>query len=151
MTVVPFVPRREVPETGEWRLEELLELSRLMRLLSGRVGAQSWETGATERGDPQFYALGPQPEQACVACVSRVGSMYVLEDGAGRVLAEDRLLPDLVRSAGRSIPRPRRVPLAARVLLATCTARAMVEEKMAFFEESAEILTRIAPPLAAFI
>jgi hypothetical protein len=150
MTVVPFVSRREAPEGAEWRLEELLELSRLMRLLSGRAGAQSWETGATERGEPQFYALGPRPEQACVACVSRVGATYVLEDGAGRVLAEDRSLTALVRSAGRSIPRPRRLPLTARVLIAACAGRALVEEKMAFLEESTEILARIAPQLAAF-
>ena len=57
MTVVPFVPRREA---DPWRLDELVELDRLMRLLAGRTGARSWETGVTERGEPQFDVIGPQ-------------------------------------------------------------------------------------------
>ena len=60
MTIVPFVPRREA---DPWRLDELVELDRLMRLLAGRTGARSWETGVTERGEPQFYVIGPDPEQ----------------------------------------------------------------------------------------
>ena len=147
MTVVPFVPRSVSPEG--WRLDELVWLDRLVRLLGRRVGAATWETGLTERGDPQVYVLRPPPDEACVACVTRIGATYVLEDGAGRVLAEDASLPALVRDAARTIPRPRRLPLTARVLIAACTARAMVEEKLAFFEESTEILARIAPQIAA--
>ena len=147
MTVVPFVPRRAAPEG--WRLDELVWLDRLVRLLGRRAGAATWETGLTERGDPQVYALGPPPGEACVACVTRIGATYVLEDGAGRVRAEDASLPALVRDAARAIPRPRRLPLTARLLLAACATRAMVEEKLAFFEESTEILARIAPQIAA--
>jgi len=139
MTVVPFVSRREA---DPWRLDELVELDRLMRLLAGRTGARSWETGVTERGEPQFYVIGP--DQRCVACVSRLGAVYVLEDGSGRVLAEDRCLRGLVKGASRAIPRPRRIPLAARAFLALCAGRAFVEEKMVAFEESLELLARVA-------
>ena len=139
MTIVPFVPRREA---DPWRLDELVELDRLMRLLAGRTGARSWETGVTERGEPQVYVIGP--DQRCVACVSRLGAVYVLEDGSGRVLAEDRCLRELVKGASRVIPRPRRIPLAARTFLALCAGRAFVEEKMVAFEESLELLARVA-------
>ena len=141
MTVVPFVSRREA---DPWRLDELVELDRLMRLLAGRTGARSWETGVTERGEPQFYVIGPDPEQRCVTCVSRLGAVYVLEDGSGRVLAEDRCLRELVKGASRAIPRPRRIPLAARAFLALCAGRAFVEEKMVAFDESLELLARVA-------
>jgi hypothetical protein len=140
MTVVPFVPR---PEAPRWRLDELVELDRMMRLLAGRTGARGWETGATERGEPQFYAIGPEPEQRCVACVSRVGAIYVLEDGSGQVLGEARSLRELVKGANRAIPR-RRIPLAARAFLGICAGRAFVEEKMVAFEESLELLARVA-------
>ncbi len=139
MTVVPFVPRREA---DPWRLDELVELDRLMRLLAGRTGVRSWETGVTERGEPQFYVIGP--DQRCVTCVSRLGAVYVLEDGSGRVLAEDRCLRELVKGASRAIPRPRRIPLAARALLALCAGRAFVEEKIVAFEESLELLAHVA-------
>lgn len=145
MTVVPFT---RPSDASAWSLAELVELSRLVRLLGRRRGAQGWEIGATERGDPQFYVLGPAPEQACVASVSRIGSTYVLEDGAGRILREERSIGDLVEGATAAFPAARRLPLTARALVALCAGRAFVDEKMVAIEESLEILARVAPQIA---
>ena len=43
-----------------------------------------WDVGVTEIGDPQFYLLGPPPHEECILCISRLGRVYVLEDGAGQ-------------------------------------------------------------------
>ena len=121
-------------EADPWRLDELVELDRLMPLLAGRAGARSWETGVTERGEPQFYVRArPRPALRHLRFPPRRG--LVLEDGSARVLAEDRCLRELVKRASRAIPRPRRIPLAARAFLALCAGRAFVEEKMVAFEE----------------
>lgn len=141
MNVVPLISRTD---WGTWRPDELVELQRLLRLLTCRAGARSSENGSTERGDPQLYVLGAGPEQRCLACVSRLGSVYVLEDGAGTVLAETRSLRELAKSVEETIPRARRVPLTARAFLAACAGRAFLDEKMAAVEESFELLARFA-------
>jgi hypothetical protein len=133
-----------------WNDDELAALRRLTRLLSRRRGAQSWHMGATEAGEPQFYLVGPDPDQPCVACVSRVGSGYVLEDGTGHVLAEEGRVADLVDRASAAFPVRRQVPLSTRAFLAVCAWRAFVDQKMAAFEESLEVLARLAPHVAVF-
>lgn len=147
MTIVPFVPpiRQSV-----WYADEVRELDRLMRLLTTRLGAQSWQIGATDAGDPQFYAFGPEPEQSCIASVSRMGATYILEDGHGRVLGERDSLHELVRSAKEALPRPCRWPVMGKIVVAICAVRATIEEKILLLEESAELLSRVAPQLAAF-
>ena len=50
--------------------------------------ASGWAFGETERGDPQLYLLGPEPECDCILCVSRLDDRYILEDGKGRLVAE---------------------------------------------------------------
>ena len=49
------------------------------------VGAGlEWEIGMTEKGDAEFYLLGPLPDQACeFAYPDR--RRYFLEDGSGRL------------------------------------------------------------------
>ena len=67
------------------------ELNILLSALSGALASENgrgWETGVTEKGDRQFYLLGPLPDQACELCVSRIGGRYILEDGSGRLLFE---------------------------------------------------------------
>jgi hypothetical protein len=131
-----------------WNDDELAALRRLSRLVSRRRGAQSWHMGATDAGEPQFYLVGPDPDQPCVACVSRVGSGYVLEDGNGHVLAEEARVAELITRASAAFPVRRRVPLSARAFLAVCAWRAFVDQKMAAFEESLDVLARVAPHVA---
>ena len=133
-----------------WDDAEIAALRRLTRLLSRRRGAQSWHVGATEAGEPQFYVLGPGADEPCLASVSRVGSGYVLEDGSGRVLAEEEHIDELVKRASIAYPARRRVPLTVRAFLALCAWRAFVDQKMAAFEESLDILARIGPHVTAF-
>ena len=115
-----------------------------MRLLAGRTGARSWETGVTERGEPQFYVIGPDPDQRCVTCVSRLGAVYVLEDGSGRVLAEDRCLRELVKRASRAISEAAANSVSRRAPSWRSAPAVRVEEKMVAFEESLELLARVA-------
>ena len=65
---------------------------------------REWETGITEKGDAQFYLLGPLPDQACELCVSRIGGRYILEDGSGRLLFEHRNLDIVALHARAAVP-----------------------------------------------
>ncbi len=58
----------------------------------------------TEKGDAQFYLLGPLPDQACELCVSRIGGRYILEDGSGRLLFEHRNLDLVALHARAAVP-----------------------------------------------
>jgi hypothetical protein len=132
-----------------WNDEEIAALRRLSRLLSRRRGAEASHLSETETGEPQFYVLGPRPDEACLACVSRVGSRYVLDDGSGRLLADEADIADLVKRAFEAYPVPRTIPFATRAFLVVCAWRAFVDQKMASLEESLEMLSRIAPHISA--
>ena len=90
MTVLDFTPPKKLP--AGWQFAEV------QKLISGSAGslargeASGWELGKTEAGDPQLYLLGPAPDYDCLLCVSRLGGLYVLEDGNGRILFEHRNL-----------------------------------------------------------
>ena len=141
MSVIEF-PR----PTREWRADELQQLVSL-----ADAARFSWGTGATERGEPQFYVIGPAPDHDCVLCVSRLAQGYVLEDGAGRLVGEapslDRFAVDAARAAlggGRAF--------VSRILIAWIALRSTIEEKFEpMFQESEELLVRFAPQLAAMI
>ena len=70
MSIVEF-PRRDAAPSGDWRPEELRELTELFAPARASI---TWEVGLTEAGDPQFYLLGPAPDHDCVLCVSLVVS-----------------------------------------------------------------------------
>lgn len=129
------------------------ELQTLLAALSSALvseGGRGWETGKTEKGDLQFYLLGPQPDQACELCVSRIGARYILEDGAGRFLFEHQSLP-LVALHAKAAVSSRRWSLVARVVLLWCTVRHMVHDEIEpLLVEGEEILVHVAPQLAAF-
>ena len=136
----------EFPQRGAWSAEELRALIALFR-----PADQGFALGATERGDPQFYLLGPAPEHECVLCVSRLGPTYVLEDGAGRVLGEASALDRFAVEAAREAARRGR-SLVARVTLAWITIRLTIEEKLEpIIEETEELLARFAPQLVALV
>ena len=89
MSVVAFERKQD---SGEWSEKELSTLVAAFGAALAPGTGREWETGMTERGDAQFYLLGPLPDQACELCVSRIGGRYVLEDGLGRLLFEHRNL-----------------------------------------------------------
>ena len=144
MSVVEF-PRHD-PLSGDWSPDELQQLIALFRADAGGAG---YAVGATERGEPQFYLLGPAPGHDCVLCVSRLAEGYVLEDGEGRLIGEAPSLDRFAVEAARAAMRSGR-SFVARVTLTWCTIRLAIEEKFEpLFEESQELLIRFAPQIAA--
>ena len=145
MSVVAFERKQE---GAVWTEAELNALVAGLHVSLAPAGCRTWETGETENGDAQFYLLGPQPEEACELCVSRIGRKYILEDGSGRLLFEHRNL-DLVvlraQAAVSSTPR-----LVARAILLWCAVRSTIQEKFEpILVEGEELLVQVAPQLAA--
>ena len=99
-------------------------------------------------GDPQLYLLGPAPDFSCILTVSRLGSLYVLEDGEGRILFENRNIAMVIHQVRAALSR-RNVVLAKAAAL-WATLRQTIEEKIEpMMAEPLEITTHIAPQLAA--
>jgi hypothetical protein len=147
MSVLAFERKQGADAWSEAELHTLLgALNRALASGNGR----GWETGVTERGDPQFYLLGPLPDQACELCVSRIGRRYILEDGSGRLLFEHQSLP-LVALHAKAATRSSWSGLVARVVLLWCTIRGMIHDRLEpLLTESEEMLVHLVPQLAAF-
>lgn len=136
-----------------WRHDELQQLVALHAACEPRRRGCSWGVGQTERGDPQFYVVGEAPDLYCIMCVTRIGRLYVLEDGTGSVVAEDARLEHLAQTASKMLSRRRRrLSFVARSLIGLCAFRAMLDQKAEFvLAESMEHVARFAPQLAAFV
>ena len=103
MTVVRF-PR--VSQHEGWHP---IELQQFVSMSSGAIAmgeASTWEIGVTERNDPQFFLIGPPPERDCILAISRLGRLYVIEDGTGRVLFESNNPMPFRRAGCRGIAPP---------------------------------------------
>jgi hypothetical protein len=144
MSVVAFERKQN---GGEWSEKEL---STLVAALCAAPGSgREWETGMTERGDAQFYLLGPLPDQACEVCVSRIGGRYILEDGSGRLLFEHRNLELLALHAKAAVPSTSW--LMVRAITLWCAIRNAVHEKVEpLLAEGEELFVQFVPQLAAF-
>ena len=144
MSVVAFERKQN---GGEWSEKEL---SILVAALSAAPGSdRAWETGMTERGDAQFYLLGPLPDQACEVCVSRIGGRYILEDGSGRLLFEHRKLELVALHAKAAVPSTSW--LMVRAITLWCAVRSTIHEKAEpWLVEGEELFVQFVPQLAAF-
>lgn len=148
MTVIAFEPK-QLQQDGTWQASEL-------RLMQGTFAAElasgeasGWEAAATEVGDPQFYLLGPPPDEACLLSISRLGRAYVLEDGAGRVLFEHCSLERLTERAAAYL-RATKAGMVARLLVAWAAVRQAFQEKIEpALAEGEDLLIHFAPQLAA--
>lgn len=148
MTVIAFPVNRTDPTT--WQSKELQPLTELCGATVADGTASGWSTGKTERGDPQLYLVGPQPDYGCILCVSRLGTLYVLEDGGGRVLGEHNSMTLLAEQA-RGFLKRKRHAIVTRLALVWCAARECIEEKLEpVTAESAEFMAHVVPQLAAF-
>jgi hypothetical protein len=150
MTVIAFAPKRP-QQDGTWHPSELdvMQGTFASELLSG--GASGWHAAATEAGDPQFYLLGPAPAEDCVLSISRLGRLYVLEDGSGHVLSEDINLGRLTGRA-KTYLRELKAGLIAGVVVFWGTIRQTFEEKIEpVIAESEDLLVHFAPQLAAIV
>ena len=144
MSVVAFERKQN---GGEWSEKEL---STLVAALCAAPGTgREWETGMTERGDAQFYLLGPLPDQACEVCVSRIGGRYILEDGSGRLLFEHRNLEFVALHAKAAVPSTSW--LLVRAITLWCAIRNTLHEKVEpLLVEGEELFVQFVPQLAAF-
>ena len=146
MNILAF---RRHPDTQSWQLAEMQTLTGACAAFVSSGQASGWETGQTEAGDPQLYLLGVPPDQDCVLCVSRLGRLYVLEDGEGRVLFEHDSVT-LLAEQMRAALRRRKNAIVARVAAAWYAARETFDEKLEqLLAEPVELLTHVAPQLAA--
>jgi hypothetical protein len=146
MSVVAFERRQDA---AVWTETELNTIVGALQAAIAPATGRTWETGATENGDVQFYLLGPRPEEACELCLSRIGGRYILEDGSGRLLFEHRNL-DLValhaKAAVASTPW-----LMVRAVMLWFAIRNSIQEKFEpILVEGEEFLVQVAPQLAAF-
>jgi len=146
MTVVKFpdaARRRE-----GWRSVELQQRLSMSSSAIATGESSSWEVGATERGDPQFFLLGPPPEYDCILSISRLSRLYVIEDGGGRVLFETNS-PMLLAEQAVGALRRRKMAIVARVVVAWSAVREFFEERTeVILGEPIELVTHIAPQLA---
>lgn len=142
MTVIPF--RRAAVRPG-WARSEIDSMSAAFAPALGRGDASRWVIAETEHGDPQLYLLGPEPEQACFLCVSRVGGRYIVEDGTGGLLSERGSLLLLAEQLRLLVSR-RAAALVARIGLLWMAGRKAVEEKVEpIMAEPVELLSQLVP------
>jgi hypothetical protein len=147
MTVIAFQPK-VLQLDGPWRTGELNTIVERLAPESSRGGARRWDVGITDIGDPQFYLLGP-PHDECILCISRLGRLYVLEDGHGQLLFEHNSLLALAEHA-RVVLQKKKTQIVARVALVWCAVRETIEEKLdAMVVEGEELLAHCVPQLAA--
>ena len=112
MNVVKF-PRMQGPLPQGWQSGELTKLTNACMTVPNS-DASGWEVGTTEQGDPQLYLLGPAPEHECILSISRLGRLYVLEDGKGQVLFENDNIMVLVEQTCIAL-RKRKAEIVARL------------------------------------
>ena len=146
MSVVAFERKQD---SGEWSEKELNTLVAALGAAMASGTGREWETGTTEKGDVQFYLLGPLPEQACELCVSRIDGRYILEDGSGWLLFEHRNLDLVALHAKAAVPSTSW--LMVRAITLWCAIRGALHEKAEpWLVEGEELFVQLVPQLAAF-
>jgi hypothetical protein len=148
MSVVPF-PSRDL--THNWQRSEMNTLLAACGESLEKGTVSGWEVGETETGDPQLYLLGPAPDRECVLCVSRLGRLYVLEDGEGRILCEHDALGNLSDKLRHAL-RHKKAAIIARATVVWLAIKETFEERVEpVLAEPVEILSHVAPQLVALI
>jgi hypothetical protein len=147
MSVVSFRPREPLPM--HWQGTEISAMLAACGEALDRGAATSWHVGSTEAGDPQLYLLGPAPDHDCILSISRLGRLYVLEDGHGRVLFEHDAMGHLAEQVRSTLGR-HKAAILAKVVVAWAALREAFEERVEpLLAEPTEVLTHLAPQLAA--
>ena len=148
MNVVPF-PRTLPLFTRGWQTNELTKLTDACAAAIPSGEISGWEIGTTERGDPQLYLIGPAPEHDCILSISRLGRLYVLEDGKGQVLFENDNVMVLAEQTC-TVLRKRKAEIVARLTVCWCAVREFFEEKVEpVLAEPIEVITHFAPHVVA--
>lgn len=149
MTIVPFIPRSNTP-SGLWHPDEMSQLLSIYAAHEAHGDACDWDTGETERKEPQFYILSANSDLDCMISITRMGNEYILEDGQGYVVAENSSLSVIADKAVRMTSGLRKSSFFAQIGLAWIAAREFFEEKIEpVMAEPIEIATHFFPQLAA--
>jgi hypothetical protein len=149
MNIIPFTP--ESAHMRSWSSHELETLLSIYETYAAKNNASSWDVGATERDDPQFYILGPPPDLECIVVISRVDRIYLFENGSGQVLHEGTSL-GVLSARAKALADQKPLSLVARITLSLTAIRLTIEEKLEpILVESEEVLLRVTPQLAALI
>jgi hypothetical protein len=147
MNVVSLRPREPLPM--HWQGAEINAMLAACADALDKGLATSWHVGSTEAGDPQLYLLGPAPDYDCILSITRLGRLYVVEDGRGQILFEHDAMSHLAEQV-RSTLRRHRTAIAAKVMIAWAALREAFEERIEpAFAEPMEMLSHLAPQLAA--
>lgn len=148
MKVVKFPHTRDEP--GRWRRSELEKLLPPCAIEISSVGSNNgFAVGTTDLGDPQLYVVGPPPDYECVLCISRIGDLYIMEDGAGRLVFEHTNLTLVAEQIPAAMSR-RKAAIAAKVVLLWAAIRQQIEQKLEpILAEPMELATHFAPQLVA--
>ena len=145
MTVLAF--HRQPRQLG-WNRSELETIATAFSPAVGAGEASGWVVAETERGDPQVYLLGPNPDQDCILSISRLGRDYIVEDGTGGLLSERGCLLLLAEQL-RLLMRRRTSALVARIGLVWIAWRKAAEEAEEQVEpmmaEPIEIISHLVP------
>jgi hypothetical protein len=147
MTVVMFP---HAARHGSWQPIEFQQFVSMSSDVIAMGEASTWYVGATERNDPQFFLIGPPPEHDCILAISRLGRLYVIEDGAGQVLFESNN-PTLLAEQAVAALRRRKIAIVARVAVAWGALREFCEEKTEALGEHIELMAHFAPQLAPLV
>ena len=151
MKVVQFPTQSATSSDREWQSGEVQSVVEACGASISRGDISGWAIGTTETGDPQLYLLGPEPDHECVLCISRLGRLYVLEDGQGHVVFEHDAMSILAEQV-RGTLRRQKSAIAARAVAAWLAVKETFEERVEpAMAEPVEILTHIAPQLAALV
>jgi hypothetical protein len=147
MNVVPFTSASA--RMRSWNSHELQALLSVYDVHAAKNDAVSWDVGATELDDPQFYVLGPAPDLECILAISRVGRVYVLENGSGQLLYEGTSV-EVLTARAKAAAEHKPLSLVARITLGLAAIRLAIEERLEpILAETEEVLLRVAPQLAA--
>lgn len=148
MNVVAF-PRRDGEVARLWQRFEMQRVADACAESLSRGDVSGWEASVTEAGDPQLYLLGPPPERECLVCLTRLGRLYVLEDGQGRILFEHDAIGVLAEQM-RSTLRRKKSAIVARIAVAWFALRETFEEKIEpALAEPIEMFSLVAPQFGA--
>ena len=143
MNVISFEPKGPA-----WRRSELDAMLDSFSPLFAARGASGWDVANTEHGDPQFYLLGPKPDQECILCISRVGQLYIVNDGEGRHIVDLHDLQGLSVQV-RHLMKSGATRALAKVLIVWCAAKQAFHDKFdPLMAEGEELLFHFAPQLA---
>lgn len=148
MTVVNF-PNSAERNTPGWHTGDLKHLTGACAPAVANGDATGWEIGETDAGDPQLYVLGPPPDHECILVISRLGRLYVVEDGKGEVLFEHDN-PMMVAERVCASLRRQKTAIVARIAVAWCAFREFLEEKVEpVMAEPIELISHYGPHFAS--